>query len=98
MLSVVVIATLPRRHLSSPLSPFITDHQGYDYQLPELGYTPNSSWGAWDLVSWVLDDTRARLTHRPRRGIQGIDCSEAFSTISYVVLFPPIHRRGCESA
>ncbi|KAK1925659.1 hypothetical protein DB88DRAFT_484648 [Papiliotrema laurentii] len=51
MLSVVVIATLPRRHLSSPLSPFITDHQGYDYQLPELGYTPNSSWGAWDLAT-----------------------------------------------
>jgi len=29
----------------------LTALQGYDYHLPELGYTPNSSWGAWDLVS-----------------------------------------------
>ncbi len=24
--------------------------KGYDYQLPALGYTPDATWGAWDLV------------------------------------------------
>lgn len=25
--------------------------QGYEYQLPQLGYKPEGAWGAWDLVS-----------------------------------------------